>query len=231
MPYRLGLVEGLGKLQLYSLPLNRLTPTMANTRKNSEQTMTRLPRAGSARSRALTTSLSPSFLLIMRRGRRPLKALRALSDLSLEDWDSKSRMKSVRETVTMQKSSIFQPSESYVSPFGTLSKHTSIAIILINISMTNIIVKHLSSCTRIRLSWLFGSDYGVFRMIVIELQMIMKRMKLLNQALSLICTHFILTQDPSSNKKSELLAILFRINIVIVLSTFSTYIFRLSYLV
>lgn len=70
---------------LPNAPLKKLTPTIANMRRNKKQTITTFDMAGSDESRAFTINFMPWFLEIILRGLSALKALRAFNDCKFED--------------------------------------------------------------------------------------------------------------------------------------------------
>ena len=71
-------------MQYPKAPLKKLTPTMAKINKNKKQTIVTFVIAGSEDSKALTINFIPWFLDIIRRGRRALSALKALTDCNEE---------------------------------------------------------------------------------------------------------------------------------------------------
>jgi len=70
-------------IQLNYLPENVLIPMIEKMNINKPTTIIKFPIAGIACISAVTTSFSPSFLLIIRKGLSALNARRALRALSL----------------------------------------------------------------------------------------------------------------------------------------------------
>jgi hypothetical protein len=66
------------------VPLNKLIPITENIKMNNKHMSNTLNKADRELNKALTTSLSPSFLLITLKGLNALKALNAFNDFKLD---------------------------------------------------------------------------------------------------------------------------------------------------
>lgn len=100
--------------------------------------------AGSDEKRVFTTICSPSFLLITLRGLKALNALSAFKLLSVlvsaPEFD-KVTARSASDAHTIKKSSMFQPLKMYASIPGIELWKKPTAVIFINASIVNNIVK------------------------------------------------------------------------------------------
>jgi hypothetical protein len=92
---------------------------IAKIKTKSPQTSMTFPSAGRALNKELTTSFSPSFLLITLSGLRALKALKAFNDFNAE-LPPEPTEKSIKEAKTTKKSKMFQLLSKYGFSLGRL---------------------------------------------------------------------------------------------------------------
>ena len=157
---------------------------MANISRIRRMTSKTFFSAGIEANKVLTTSFSPSFLLMTLRGLRALKALKAFrllrsSDVSFPSVD-RVKTKSTKESTTIQKSRMFHPSIIYPLIPGIPFQKKPIAIIFMTASMMKMNVKIRSKYDKIVPNVELGSWSGLLNINVIELIVTITKMKFSN---------------------------------------------------